>query len=212
MKGEAAEFVFCGEESRARVLAPCALSPGRHSRSGPSSTCLNKATRRTCHRPSAHAATTPTTVTTPSPRRAHLFKPAAPPRAGAPSSSAAITAVAPSPPSTRSWSHPTTQAPPLGPPRSSYRSTLPCPTPIPTGIWAVVSTPPLLRRRSPATPPAEGPKRRAREGGSEWEPIKNLLQKLDLRPKVTSKDLYTNLPRSRSHNGPTDPRNKLEQA
>jgi hypothetical protein len=65
---------------------------------------------------SAHAATTPTTVMTPSPRRAHLFKPAAPPRAGAPSSSAAITAVAPNPPSTRSWSHPTTQAPPLGPP------------------------------------------------------------------------------------------------
>jgi hypothetical protein len=50
------------------------------------------------------------------------------------------------------------------------------------------------------------------EGGSEWEPIKILLQELDLGPKVTSKDLYTNLPRSRSHNGPTDPRNKLEQA
>jgi hypothetical protein len=49
-------------------------------------------------------------------------------------------------------------------------------------------------------------------GGSEWEPIKILLQELDLRPKVTSKDLYTNLPRSRSHNGPTDPGNKLEQA
>jgi hypothetical protein len=49
-------------------------------------------------------------------------------------------------------------------------------------------------------------------GGNEWEPIKILLQELDLWPKVTSKDLYTNLPRSRSHNGPTDPRNKLEQA
>jgi hypothetical protein len=58
----------------------------------------------------------------------------------------------------------------------------------------------------------EGPKRRTREGVSEWESIKILLEELDLWPKVTSKDLYTNLPRSRSHNGPTDPRNKLEQA
>jgi hypothetical protein len=47
---------------------------------------------------SAHAATTPTTVMTPSPWRTHLFKPAAPPHVGAPSSSAAITAVAPSSP------------------------------------------------------------------------------------------------------------------
>jgi hypothetical protein len=49
-------------------------------------------------------------------------------------------------------------------------------------------------------------------GGSEWEPIKIHLQELDFWAKVTSKDHYTNLLRSRSHNGPTDPKNKLEQA
>jgi hypothetical protein len=48
-------------------------------------------------------------------------------------------------------------------------------------------------------------------GGSEWEAIKILLQELSLYPKITSKESRTNLPTSRSHNGPTDPRNRLGQ-
>jgi hypothetical protein len=45
-------------------------------------------------------------------------------------------------------------------------------------------------------------------GGSEWEPIKILLQReLGLCPKFTTKDSHTSLSRSRSHNRPTNPRN-----
>jgi hypothetical protein len=46
-------------------------------------------------------------------------------------------------------------------------------------------------------------------GGSEWEPIKILLlRELRQYPKFTTKDSHTSLPRSRSHNGRTNPRNK----
>jgi hypothetical protein len=55
-------------------------------------------------------------------------------------------------------------------------------------------------------------KDRRPEGGSEWELIKILLEELGLYPKITSEEFRTQLPRSRSHNRPTDPRNKLEQA
>jgi hypothetical protein len=56
--------------------------------------------------------------------------------------------------------------------------------------------------------PGEGPIRRPKRGG-EWEPIKIHLQRDNyLGPKFTSKDLHTSLPRSRSHNGPTNPRSK----
>jgi hypothetical protein len=61
----------------------------------------------------------------------------------------------------------------------------------------------------------EGPNWATRGGrgrGSEREPIKILVKELDLCPKVASKDLYTNLPRLRSHNTPTNPKNKSEQA
>jgi hypothetical protein len=34
------------------------------------------------------------------------------------------------------------------------------------------------------------------------------MRELDLCPKFTNKDSHTSLPRSRSHNGPTNPRNK----
>jgi hypothetical protein len=47
-------------------------------------------------------------------------------------------------------------------------------------------------------------------GGSEWEPIKILLggYELGLYPKFTTTDSHTSFPRSCSHNGPTNPRNK----
>jgi hypothetical protein len=41
---------------------------------------------------------------------------------------------------------------------------------------------------------------------------KNSSQELGLCPQITSEESRTHLPRSRSHNGPTDPRNKLEQS
>jgi hypothetical protein len=49
-------------------------------------------------------------------------------------------------------------------------------------------------------------------GGSEWEPIKILLRRVELGlcPKSTTKDSHTSLPRSRSHNGLTNPRNKSQ--
>jgi hypothetical protein len=47
------------------------------------------------------------------------------------------------------------------------------------------------------------------EGASEWEPIKFFPRdKLRLCPKFITKDSHTSLPRSRSHNRPTNPRNK----
>ena len=47
-----------------------------------------------------------------------------------------------------------------------------------------------------------------REGGSEWEPIKNSLQReLGLYPEITSKRPPQVLSRSRSNQDATDPRN-----
>jgi hypothetical protein len=57
----------------------------------------------------------------------------------------------------------------------------------------------------------EGPIRRPERG--EWMGAdKNSSQELGLCPQITSEKSRTHLPRSRSHNGPTDPRNKLDQA
>jgi hypothetical protein len=45
-------------------------------------------------------------------------------------------------------------------------------------------------------------------GGREWEPINIFPTKKPLSSKITTKDSHTNLLWSRSHNGPTNPRNK----
>jgi hypothetical protein len=45
-------------------------------------------------------------------------------------------------------------------------------------------------------------------GGSEREPIKISSKKNRVSPKITTKDSPMNLPRSRSHNGPTNPKSK----
>jgi hypothetical protein len=52
-------------------------------------------------------------------------------------------------------------------------------------------------------PVTEGPIRRPERGGGEW-----MGAELGLCPKFTTKDSHTSLPRSRSHNRPTNPRNK----
>ena len=79
-------------------------------------------------------------------------------------------------------------------------------------------SPPLLSNLSleaRTTPPSTSRRQTLKNrkgdqrGGSEWEPIKILLQELDLNPKITSKDTHTNLSRSNSHSGPTDLRNKF---
>jgi hypothetical protein len=56
----------------------------------------------------------------------------------------------------------------------------------------------------------EGPIRRPERGGSEREPIKILLLRENsaYTPKFTTKNSHTSLPRSRSHYGRTNPRNK----
>jgi hypothetical protein len=51
-----------------------------------------------------------------------------------------------------------------------------------------------------------------RRGGEWMGADKNSSQELGLCPQITSQESRTHLPRSRSHNGPTDPRNKLDQA
>jgi hypothetical protein len=55
----------------------------------------------------------------------------------------------------------------------------------------------------------EGPIRRPEKGGSEWEPIKIILQReISAYVPNHNQGFHTSLPRSRSHNGPTNPRNK----
>jgi hypothetical protein len=58
----------------------------------------------------------------------------------------------------------------------------------------------------------EGLIRRPERGGEWMGADKNSSQELGLCPQITSQESRTHLPRSRSHNGPTDPRNKLDQA
>jgi hypothetical protein len=58
---------------------------------------------------------------------------------------------------------------------------------------------------------SEGPIRRPERG--EWMGAdKKSSQELGLCPQITSEESRIHLPRSRNHNGPTDPRNKLDQA
>jgi hypothetical protein len=45
------------------------------------------------------------------------------------------------------------------------------------------------------------------ERGTEWEPIKIIIQEIGC-PKITLRDLYTNMTRSHSDNRLTDPTNK----
>jgi hypothetical protein len=60
----------------------------------------------------------------------------------------------------------------------------------------------------------EGPKRRTREGGSEWEPIKNLLEgdrcsnKMNTASNTRLRLNYRSWPRPRSHWSATGPRNQ----
>jgi hypothetical protein len=65
-----------------------------------------------------------------------------------------------------------------------------------------------VRGWKPSLGTLEGPIRRQERGGDEWQPIKFVPKdELGVCPKFTAKDSHTSLPRSRSHNRPTNPRN-----